>query len=478
MSDYYSETSVGLAGGPASQFASEKARPQMRLRNQGGALPDVSGTITVQGEVTGNFRVDRSLPRIRSKNSERSAELAPMEIFGGNMDDLHIKQHDFVFAQKNPNRMTLRGRHTPPKTSTTFAMASMTGISTKHRDVYNQEDWEDLFWVPGRAKSDWSYGDSSQSDTGVAVQLRGSMTIRNNGTTTFTIGDYVAWRTYSINPEARREEKRRFRKALGEPNGKLGVILRRVTFEDIYRLPATALSRYIKNVSGTGERSSFLRIGYKQALGDSRLESKERFFLNSMRAESTVGFFLNLSVAVQYGLVSINLSGNSATDEDLLKSVRNVKFSDLEKADYEISAENTLEKSGDADLRSSRWKKFTLLARAYGCFTDGGKPVPHLDNVVDAGIRRTTAGLMDRPDSFAHAKAAMISKMARKPGSVLMPGSMSTAHSDEVKLDNLQRDYAPFKYQSYSEAEHHGRKNILGICTRGAEAGEQMDMLI
>lgn len=474
----YNEQSVGLSGGPSSQYPSEKVRPQVRLRSSPGALNDVSGTVTVQGEVTGNFRVDRTLPRVRTKNSEKAAERAPMEIFGGNFDELHVKQHDLVWAQKNPNRTVVRGRNAPPKVSTTYAMASMTGIATQHRDVYNQEDWEDLFWVPGRAKADWIHGDSSQSDTGIAVQMRGSMTVKNNGQTTFTVGDYVAWESYSINADARREQKRRVRKALGEPAGKLGVMLRKVSFEDIHRLPATALSRYLKTHAGSAERSSFLRIGYKQQLGDSRLESKERFFLNSMRAEATLGALLSLSPLLQAGVISINLTGNSVSDEAVLEKLRVLTLSDLEKRDYEIAG-GDLKTASVPGTRETRWKQFIVLAKALGCLSgDSGKPVPHLDNFVHMAVLRNNVGLMDQPDSFEHTKSAMISKMARQPSSALMPGSMSAAHSVESRFDNIQRDYATLKYQSYSEAEHYGRNNILGICTRGAEAGEQMDLLM
>jgi len=477
MTDYMGDSSVGLAGGPSSQFPTEQIRPQVRLRPHG-TLGDAAGTVTVQGEVTGNFNVDRTLPRLRTKNSEKAAEQAPMEIFGGNMDDLQIKQHDLLFAQKNPNRMVVRGRNAPPKVSTTYAMSSMTGISTKHREVYNQEDWEDLFWVPGRAKTNWNHGDSSQGQPDVAVQMRGSMTVRNNGMDTFTMGDYVAWRSYSIDPDTRREEKRRVRKAHGEPLGKLGVLLRRVSFEDIHRLPSSALSRYVKNFRASQERSSFLRSGYTQPLGDARLESKERFFLSSMRAECTIGFIINLAVAQRAGLVTINLSGSSVTDEALLNSVRELRMADLERSDYEVSG-GGLQKSVDPELRDRRWKQLTLLARAYGCYAEhSGKPVPHLDNVVDAAILSSNAGLLDRPETYELSKSVMLSKMARKPGTMAMPGSMSAANSAESKLDNLQRDYATMKYQSYSEAEHHARKNVLGICTRGAEAGEQMDLLI
>jgi len=479
MTDFYSNTSpVGLSGGPSFDMPSDKPRPRARLRSSPGMLGNVGGNVTVQGEVTGNWTVDKTLPRVRTKNSEKATQRAPMQIYSGNVDDLHVKQHNLVFAQKNPTRMTLPRRNANPITGTAYAMASMTGISTAHKDVYTQEDWEDLFWVPGRAKADWSFGDSSQ-DSSLAVQMRGSCSIPNHSlNVTFSPGDLAAWKSYNIDPDIRAVEMHKVAKTLGTPKNHLGVLLRKVTFEDIHRLPHTALASYLKKQSTSAERSAFLRTNYVQKLGDSRLESKERFFLDAVRAESTIGALLNISVLVEFGLLSINLKGTRA-DEDLLNAIKAVKFSELQTNNLTVDSTGKLNRNQDAEARAERWNKFVNLAKALGVYTDNSaKPMPHLDNVVDAAIRRTNVGLMEGPNSYSEQKAAQLSKMARQPDSLMVPGSMSTAQSAETRLDNLQRDYATMKYESYAQAEYHARKNILGVVSKGGENGTMIDIIM
>ena len=56
--------------------------------------------------------------------------------------------------------------------------------------------------------------------------------------------------------------------------------------------------------------------------------------------------------------------------------------------------------------------------------------------------------------------------------------SMSKSQTAEIKLDHLQRDYAVKKYSTYSEAEHHARKNIFALCYKASEPGMQMDVIL
>lgn len=471
----YPEMRVGERGA-----GHDKPRPAVRIRSNPGVADEVAGTITVQGEVTGNYKVNRALARDRTKNSEKAALRGPMETYGGNIDQLQIKQHDLVWAQKNPERTTQAGKKTPAKTGVNYAMASMTGIATKTRDVHTQEDWEDLFYVPGRAKADWSFRDPSNG-AGVAVQMRGSCTVRNNGEDTFYPGDYVAWKSWNIDPDIRQVELHKVRRNNGEPQGKLGVLLRRVCFDDIHRLPHSALTRYFKRRKDAGH-SAFLRADYHQMLGDMTLESKDRFFLHNMRAESSLGLLLNMATGMQSGLISINLTGNPNQDRALLADIEKKSAEDLMNNFYRVdAASGRLITESDAG-RKETWNKFVMLAKALGVLGVTSEPgsggVPHLHRLIEANILRANRGLMNQPDTYSNQGDYAISRMGPKTDELMAFQPMSKNQSVETKLDMMQRDYAVKKYATYAEAEHHARKNIIGICYKASEAGSKMDLLM
>lgn len=404
------------------------------------------GTITVQGDVTVNLPVNNSLPEVRQANSgARHSIVHPMEMYS-HPDQIQIKQHDLVWILANEH--VLR-KNAARRDGRPYAFSSMTGIETRPDRFRNQEEFEESFFLIGRAKSDYNFGDPAQHKTGIAVQTQGSFTTDNNGWDYLSPGDFWQWAAFSIDPEVRKTQKATIRRVPGQPRDKLPAIIKRVRWEDIFKLPHVALATYMQDYEkmSASEKSQFLRMGAAKALNDADMTSQRRLFLSAMRADATIGLLTGLSVLMQAGVVQVtpglNLTQLQASDLDGLNN--------LAKDDALIDA-------------------LKLLAEALGV-VEGGS---HQVGLVDAIIRRQNTGLMDREGSFEKRNQASIARLNGNAAAfaAVQPGDFVT------KLERDQHNYARLKYGAFGDAYRYSTANISGVVTKAAEPGERFDTVM
>ena len=420
---------------------------------------DHQGSRMAQADVTVNMNVNRDLIRARHAQMNQDGTRTLGAVL--NPDVLQIMENDPIFIPRHAQTKT--GVAMATSRNPLFAFSSFTGMQTTPSMFPNQEQFESAFYYVGRAKIAYLFGDTTQGQTGVSVQVSGAHTIANVGVTTFAMGDRVRWRLFAIDDAIRKQQVSLIRRPKDHPAHKFGAIWERATYEQMFRLTQTALDNYMRmhHLEGSAKtRKAYLTRSAQDVIVEATTTVQEQHFQSECINSTVVDMWLAITTAAQLGLVTINLPDNpTATELRNLEQFNSIDLQTLKSQTYGPANNSSPARGGSS--RQEIYGRSKVLAHALGIVPHANVPV--LTELIDIAIQRKYAGLMDGPSSRKFRKGAAIVHVADQNTAA---GLLDTASASPVdrKLHHAQLNAAREADAQFYHMYRHGAEQVAYTC--------------
>ena len=420
--------------------------------------------ITNQASVVISLFVNNQLLDLR-KNSAQNPNSRPLGT-AVSAENLAVKEDDLMMIQRNWSEVS---RLATGSKASPWTFSSLTGIDTHPDYNFTQEAFEANFMVIGRSQVDYTLANPQQHNRGqISIQIGGSGSIRNNGSTSFNIGELVSWSAYAIDPAKRQAQVAGgVKKGLGEPVHKFSPILERHTYTSMYRYPELALSRYLQMYRCDAD---YLSTNVKTAI-NGEFTSTDLLFLATMRNEATYGLMYALSVLIEAEVVTIN-----KLSPVTVQSLSEIKLEDLNAKAFVYQDDGTIAPVNTPKERLERQEENFAQLLNIGKLLG---PVPGgqvATGLVDAIICRQNIGMMEGSGTKTHRENANILRVAPAGRRQASDNLLNEQSIDQI-LQRDQMNYSRSKYAEYHQAYMASQRKVFAKCIGPAEPGQRMPVV-
>lgn len=212
------------------------------IKREGTLIRNTEGIVTINAQVIAGLDKQRS-KNLSSPNADRIGDL-------GEIQNLHILEHELLFARKHNRHFTSISHITRQKASVeAFSSFNAEGIPP---GIKTQEQFEHLYVFLGRCKNRYEYGRPATANDGVSIQVRGACSVYNRGRYTLSYGDLVRYELPSIDAQKRANDLSQIQLPDGMALNKLTATLKPVTYDDIHCVGEDGISHFIATMNRIG----------------------------------------------------------------------------------------------------------------------------------------------------------------------------------------------------------------------------------
>lgn len=434
--------SIGLDGNTSISFGSTQKRPKI-------SESELTAPRAIQGEVTANWSVDRTLYGTRVGKHSKDGKIRLLGSVS-TASDINIREHDVVVHQKGSK----------------YCFSAFNGVDTTK--FHTQEEFEDSFAIVGRAKAGFDFEDNV-SGTKIAVQVRGACSLMNNSGGALVPGDIVALRIPNI-------------KGTGNYVDAKGRILAQLVKVD--KLPATG--QLIRAVYRLYDAT---KMGKSIELLSVENTSSASTFRKSMSTEETLGVAATQTVLMdglslvhtllEYGMISINIPAGALVNVGVNTSVKNVcdtsnptPYKNITIAPNTGALTTTPMTNGE---RAERAEKFLYLAVMLGVWVpanNSGIKATKQPELIRNTVGKSYAGHITGSPGLA------LSRLFHGSDNVTAPIADPVLVHAWKEIDSRQKNSHTHLHSEMDATNNLGQSKIVGKVLSYSKACTDVDILM